>query len=386
MTTNENTPEVVKYLRKGGALGDLLKSYAIKATRHKEFPNLVLLKYNQIDSPMGVRLVQECRGLILDEANDWNVVSRPFDKFFNYGEGHAASINWRSAQVQEKLDGSLMQLYWYQGAWRVATSGMPDASGEVNGCGFTFAELFWRVWKEKGYALPDPGHMSRTFLFELMTPYNRVVVPHKENRLVLIGVRERNGDEYNLYSDFFSGHGWERVRFFPLQTVEDVEATFRTMDPLHQEGYVVVDNYFDRVKVKHPGYVAIHQLRDGFGPKHLLEVIRSGEKSELLTYYPEWTEHFRSIEEKYVDLVVKLELDYVQATMATACSVPMGVAVSPARLQKEFASHAVKSQMSGALFSLRAGKVASVKQYLAEMNIKSLMEALKMKDDEPQEA
>lgn len=380
------TPEVSYYLRNGGTLDQLLKDYAIKATRHKQYPNLVLLKYNQIDSPMQHRLVQECRGLILDEADNWNVISRPFNKFFNHGEGHAAKIHWPSAQVQEKLDGSLMQLYWYKDAWHVATSGMPDASGEVNGCGFTFAELFWRVWEERGYVLPDPGHMSRTFLFELMTPYNRVVVPHKENQLVLIGVRERNGEEYSMNSDFFSGYGWWKVRHFPLQSVEDVEATFRNMDPLHQEGYVVVDRFFNRIKVKHPGYVAIHQLRDGFGPKHLLEVIRSGEKSELLTYYPEWTEFFRSIEEKYLDLVVQLERDYVAATMATTCSVPMGVEVQPARLQKEFASHAVKSRMSGALFSLRAGKVASIKQYLAQMNIKSLMEALKMKDVEPQEA
>jgi tRNA splicing ligase len=53
-------------------------------------------------------VVQECRGLILDESANWRIVAFPYTKFFNYGEEHAASIDWSTACVQEKLDGSLM--------------------------------------------------------------------------------------------------------------------------------------------------------------------------------------------------------------------------------------------------------------------------------------
>lgn len=117
------------FLRSGGILKDLETRFAIKANRSLVHPSLVLLKYDQIDSPMGERLVQECRGLILDEADNWRVVSRSFDKFFNAGEGHAAAIDWSTAQVQEKLDGSLCVLYHYAGAWRVQTSGHPRRRG-----------------------------------------------------------------------------------------------------------------------------------------------------------------------------------------------------------------------------------------------------------------
>ena len=58
------------FLRSGGTLKDLEARFAIKANRSSVHPSLVLLKYNQIDSPMGERLVQECRGLILDEADN----------------------------------------------------------------------------------------------------------------------------------------------------------------------------------------------------------------------------------------------------------------------------------------------------------------------------
>jgi len=71
--------EVQKFLRSEG-LAALEEKYKIIARRHGEYPNLVCLKYHMIDSPMGERISQECRGLILDEDNDWAVVARPFDK------------------------------------------------------------------------------------------------------------------------------------------------------------------------------------------------------------------------------------------------------------------------------------------------------------------
>lgn len=96
--------EVIEYL-KSHSLEMLEKEYGITSKRHKEFPNLVLLKYSQIDSPKNHIIPCQCRGVILDEADDWRIISRPFDRFFNADEGVAAPIDWASAQVQEKCDG-----------------------------------------------------------------------------------------------------------------------------------------------------------------------------------------------------------------------------------------------------------------------------------------
>ena len=54
-----NAPRVVDFLRNGGTLNDLLASRGILAKRHRARPNLVLLKYNQIESPMGDPMVQD---------------------------------------------------------------------------------------------------------------------------------------------------------------------------------------------------------------------------------------------------------------------------------------------------------------------------------------
>src|SRR5689334_13224443 len=104
--------ETVRFLRLHG-LPELCERYKITARRHGYYPGLVQLKYSQIESPMGERIVQECRGLILDEGHDWKVIAFPYTKFFNHGEGHAAPIDWGTAKVYEKLDGSLMTLYSY---------------------------------------------------------------------------------------------------------------------------------------------------------------------------------------------------------------------------------------------------------------------------------
>ena len=217
---------ILTYLRGGRTLSELETGYAITPRRHKAFPNLVLLKYSQIASPMNERIVQECRGIVLDETDDWKPVCVPYFKFFNYGEENAAAIDWTQARVYEKLDGSLMSLYWYGGDWQVASSGLPDASGGT-GAGMTFAELFWKTWNAMRYVLPSrekPGP-EICYMFEMMTPLNRVVVPHAESAIVLHGVRELDGFTESAAEFHANRNGWQCVRTFPLNSLENVLAS-----------------------------------------------------------------------------------------------------------------------------------------------------------------
>ena len=352
---------IQEYLR-NHTIEQLEQEHHVYATVHKDYPELVLFKYDMIEADFSNPLVCECRGLILNKDNDWQVVSRSYDKFFNYGEGKAAEIDWKTARVYEKVDGSLAVLYWYDGYWQVQTSGMPDASGEVQGWPFSFNELFWKTWKDLEYQLPDLKLQELCFAFELMTPYNRVVVPHKESRIVLHGYRNRITGEQGPLEDF-AGYDWAYVKSYPLQSWSDILEVSKHLDPMVQEGYVVCDGKFNRVKVKTPQYVAIAHIRESNSPKKFLEVIRKCEESELLTYFPEWTDEVNNVKSKYKYLQVQLQSIYDQH--------------KDIENQKEFALTIQKfTKFTAPLFSLRSGRVKSITEFLVNMNIDNLYEQL----------
>ena len=87
-----------------------------------------MFKYNQIESDFEYQLVREARGIILREKV-WKVVCRPFDKFFNYGEqfSDVRLIDWEHVYVQQKVDGSLIKIWYDFGRWHISTNGSIDA-------------------------------------------------------------------------------------------------------------------------------------------------------------------------------------------------------------------------------------------------------------------
>ncbi|HLO48593.1 MAG TPA: T4 RnlA family RNA ligase [Kamptonema sp.] len=351
--------ELQDYLRQHG-LDSLCSTYHIKSSRHQKYPHLVCLKYSQIESPLGEKIVQQCRGIILDSSQNWQIVSYPYDKFFNYGEIHAALIDWSSAKVYEKLDGSLTVLYFYDGEWRVQTSGTPDASGEVNGFGFTFAELFWKVWHELGYKLPQ--ETKECFIFELMTPYNRIVVQQKDNQISLHGVRNIDTLIESDPSIWTSKYGWQLVQSYPLTSWTEVIKAAEQLDPMDSEGYIICDRNFNRVKVKSPQYVAISHLREGFSTRRMIEIILTNEGEEFLSYFPEWTELYQKVKERYLSLIQEVEAVYRQQQHIEN--------------QKDFALAIKHLPYSGILFSLRSGKITTVQEALRSATIQKVEELL----------
>lgn len=361
---------VQEFLRTGGTLEALAELYAVKAVRHKGHPNLVLLKYSQIASDMSLPLVQECRGIILDESDHWRVISRAYDKFFNDGEPNAPEIDWATARVQEKVDGSLCTVYEYAGKRQVATTGSPDAGGPVGDSAITYAELFWEtlgLYLGEDWETPPWESSDWCYLFELTTPQNRVVVNHVQAGLTLLGVRDRITGRWQETSAAVMARVVPPVREFPLQSLTDIQATFAAMDPLMQEGYVVVDAQENRIKVKHPGYVALHHMKDGMTPKSMLDVIQRGEVPEVTVHFPNLAEAFTAIKTEYDALASAIDTAYAP--------------IKDMETQKDFAAQALAFPYSAALFDIRRGKADNGKDFLAKATLPSLMRLLNLKEE-----
>jgi hypothetical protein len=348
---------------KGNTLDGLSKAFGINVNRHKHFPNLVQLKYGKVGCDFDNPLVRQCRGLILDEDLDWMIVARPFDKFGNVGESYAAQIDWRTATIQEKLDGSLMILYYYRENWHVATSGRPDASGEVNGYGLTFGELFWDTWRALEYGLPNPFQRRFTFMFELTTPLNKVVVKHNRSAIRLIGVRDsQSGQEHKIMDQLL----WEKVKeFAPVKSLDLLQKTFEGLDPTQQEGYVVLDAAFRRIKVKHPGYVILHRMRDNLSPRGILNLVLNSEWQQLTKAFPEWEITFEKVQARLDSLAMLIDQEWEQ--------------IKGVEVRKEFALRALKSPMPPILFMLLDKKITSAAEGFREMHIDRMMDVIGMR-------
>lgn len=349
------------------SLDALVEKYSIHVKRHIDYPNLVQLKYDQLNSPMSKDVVQECRGVILDENDNWKVICLPFTKFFNYHEGQADKINWKTATKYEKIDGSLMTMYHYDHKWHVASSGLPDASGQIKDQDFTMKDLFWKTWDELKFDKPD--FILMNYMFEMSSPFTKIIVPHTSSSISLIGARDLESLEERTVEETSAFFNWNTPHTFEVESLEDAVEFCKHLNPMKQEGLVIVDSKFNRIKVKSPQYVCLGLLGHGpdykkLDPKYILEIIRTNEGSEFLSYMPQYKDMYDSIKSKYETLIFELSNLYEE--------------IKDIENQREFAIKAQTSKCSGLFFSLRNKKTNSVKDYLFEMNIKALVDILKI--------
>lgn len=280
---------IQKLLRTDATAMEQIEALGIRVNAHPKYPNLKLFVYSMIDSAnfKNHPIVCESRGLMLDSDNNWAVVAHPFNRFFNLGETGAANIDWSTARFQEKLDGSLIVMYYYAGAWHVNTRKTPGANAPVGDWGISFAELFWSCWHQR-YGYGDVGAVplipGSTYCWELTSPLNRVVTHNVEDRITLLAVRDADGQEQDVqqYKQWF-----DVVRHFEFDSAEAAAQAAELLDPMKQEGFVVVDANFQRVKIKGSQYVAIHHTVTSLNTRSIVELIRKGEAEEVMVYFPE---------------------------------------------------------------------------------------------------
>ena len=281
--------ELQKFIKANDNWKDLLRNppYNISV---RENNKLILLKYSQINSDFTLPIVRECRGIIVD--NSGKVVCYPFDKFFNLHEPFADEIDWESAKVQEKLDGSIIKLFFYEDEWRLATNGTIDAYQAyltldeelLNTLPYkTYGELFDVAKHIQGldYNILDKKY---TYIFELVSPYTRVVVPYATTKIYHIGTRNNI-----TFEELTIDIGIEHPQEYYFKDARDcIKMCASLMDD--KEGYVVVDKYYKRVKIKNPKYVIYHAIKNNgvITPKSFINYIRENEIMELLCYFPEF--------------------------------------------------------------------------------------------------
>lgn len=266
----------------------------------KEDGSYVMFSYDQIRSDFNLKIVREARGIIFKNG-EWEVpVCHAFDKFGNYGESYAPEIDWPTSFVTEKVDGSLIKVWYDNNEWRVSTNGTIDAfKAELNDIKLPNFGVYFQ-YALKNYFdsfenLVKGLKKDLTYMFELVGPYNRVVVPYEEPDLYFLGARDKfTGIEYlpiPVNAENLGVSKFKRPAIYSLATFEDCikAAELKTWD---DEGFVVCDANFNRVKIKSPAYVLAHFMRNNnvITRKHILRVILENEVEEFLCYAADYKE------------------------------------------------------------------------------------------------
>jgi hypothetical protein len=267
------------FLRSGKTLEDLYQRYEIQHNYSSDNQRVVF-NYRVL-SPMDSKIVQESRALVL-EVGTWNVVSKSPEAFFAVEETYAAptiaNFDWSSARAMTKLDGALITFYHYQNEWRVCTRHSTDGDIKNYTINASPSNYTWRQLVEK--CIQDMGSDWNTFTsqlnqdifytFEITSPENRVVVVYTDRKVTLIAAIARDTlEELDIYEMEFPNL---KVPFVKVKDLESAQKLIeKNSDPLSYEGYILIDKYFHRLKLRNPKFLQMLQF---YSPQDELTALR----------------------------------------------------------------------------------------------------------------
>jgi len=286
-----------------------------------------------------------CRGLVVDA--DGNILARPFQKFLNYEEHNPSDINMNDEfEIFEKMDGSLMIVFWYDvaGKWIVASRGSFNSEQSIEG---------EKMLTNKNLTYLDAGC---TYIFEFIAPWNRIVVDYGNRwELVLLTIiNTKTGHEYNYESLLGYLEEFSVVKKYEIPDVKNL-LDLKQLEEDNREGFVIrfkkgfiVNGLLvTRLKVKFTEYCRLHDiltnisnviiwrhLMDGLLIEDVPDEFYAWVKSTIKSLTQNYNEIERLVLKEFVDLY------HVKGLVG----------------RKEFAMEALKSKYSGILFNIYSNK------------------------------
>lgn len=209
------------------------------------------------------------RGLTLDVKNR-TIVATPFPKFFNYGEMTTELPN-ESFEVFEKLDGSLIMCYYYNGKWNFQTKNSVDAPQAKKAIEFSNNLNLNALIK------------GDTYLFEIIYPKNKIVVSYDFEGMILLGAYKESGEEYSTEelkrtSELTNCRMSNRYSFDSIEELLEVAKTLNK----NYEGFVIRFKSGFRIKIKGREYCIIHKLLESVTPLAIWELMLNKKDLDFL--------------------------------------------------------------------------------------------------------
>ena len=260
------------------------------------------VNYYQFMTKSGDKLAEQCRGMVIRPTQfvkshfgdddgwkhaivgDIDVLAWPMNRFYNHGDGAAVEIDWSdpNIRVYEKVDGTCIILYWdpLHCRWHAGTRSVPEAdlpiyAGHMEIGDTTFSQLFLKALvstreelsgQPVGWHVDGPDkvvHLNKelTYVFELVSPYNQIVVVYPHPRVYFLAARHTASGKEIAIETLRLEHV-RRPKTWPIRDVVTLSAFVDSASPSELEGAVVCDSRFGRLKVKNKTYVLAHKSKD----------------------------------------------------------------------------------------------------------------------------
>lgn len=236
-------------------------------------------------------MTKMCRGLILDD--DYNIVARPFGKFFNLEEHDLSELPNEPYKIYDKLDGSLGILYWFDDTPYIATCGS-----------FHSEQAQWAtsLLHKKYKNCFGQFNKDYTYLFEIIYPENKIVVDYGGLKdIILLGA-----------IDIVSGLDIPLIALdVDLPKVKEYDYTvniteLKSLGEKNTEGFVVKYESGFRVKLKLEEYVRLHYIMSNTSSITIWETLKDGKPlDEILERVPD--EFYNWV--KYTEANLRKEYD-----------------------------------------------------------------------------
>jgi len=264
--------------------------------------NWRMFSYSQFASDFTNPIVRCCRGSVFEIINNTiRPICLPFYKFCNYGEAGQDDVDWGNSEVQNKCDGMLAKcvkvdgkIYWFSNNGTSTDVEIPMAVADCTDEKTKWCKTTHDLINVALNSYPDwidsiPENV--TFMFELVSPRFRIIVPNTETKLWFLGARDNiTFKEFNRY---------DAVKLFniPFETtpsiknatnIKEVESVLKDWKG-DKEGVVICDKNFRRIKIKTDFYKHLKFIRgdESFTYKHIYDCIIDGSIDDAVVAFPE---------------------------------------------------------------------------------------------------
>jgi RNA ligase len=320
---------------------------------------------------MGSAIRRECRGLLFDL--NWNLISRPYHKFFNVGEKEETQIHLIDLTqpyiILQKLDGSMIRPIPIKNGFRLGTkAGITSVA--MN------AEVFIADKLNYSRFINKCIQRNTTPIFEWVSRKNRIVIDYPEESLILTAIRHNKTGEYIDYNTIKT-----YAEAYDIPVVEVISSENNSPQGLvdfvrkwdDNEGVVIRFDNGHMLKIKADDYVLRHKSKEQISQeKNVVQIIVTDIVDDVIPLLtPEDTNRLKEFQTEFWegvdDLVSEMESLY-QA----------GISMWPD--QKSFAVEFVQKKVDPKfvhiMYSMRSGN--SAKEVITTMISKSTISQTKL--------